>query len=100
LRASSTVVFVWIANLVLVPVVTFYLLRDWHLLVARVRELLPLDPDASARALRAGVQAHLGVQVGVVVSDTAGRPWRQGVADLAIGAAGLRVLGEGELYRL
>lgn len=54
--------------------------------------LLPVDPDASARALRAGVQAAFGVRVGVVVSDTAGRPWRQGVADLAIGAAGLRVL--------
>ena len=54
--------------------------------------LLPLDPDASARALRAGLRAAFGVQVGVVVSDTAGRPWRQGVADLAIGAAGLQVL--------
>lgn len=41
LRASSTVVFAWIANLVLVPVVTFYLLRDWDLLVARIRKLLP-----------------------------------------------------------
>ena len=49
LRASSTVVFTWIANLVLVPVVTFYLLRDWDLLVARVRELLPrrIEPTVS-----------------------------------------------------
>jgi len=52
LRASSTVVFVWIANLVLVPVVTFYLLRDWDLLVARVRELLPrrVEPTVSKLA--------------------------------------------------
>ena len=41
LQESSTVVFSWIANLILVPVVTFYLLRDWDLLVARVRALLP-----------------------------------------------------------
>jgi predicted PurR-regulated permease PerM len=52
LRASSTVVFTWIANLVLVPVVTFYLLRDWDLLVARVRELLPrrIEPTVSKLA--------------------------------------------------
>lgn len=41
IRESSTVVFSWIADLLLVPVVTFYLLRDWDVLVARVRELLP-----------------------------------------------------------
>ena len=52
LRASSTVVFTWIANLVLVPVVTFYLLRDWDLLVARARELLPrsIEPTVSELA--------------------------------------------------
>lgn len=52
LRASSTVVFAWIANLVLVPVVTFYLLRDWDVLVARVRELLPrrIEPTVSELA--------------------------------------------------
>ncbi|WP_273651584.1 coenzyme F420-0:L-glutamate ligase [Cellulomonas fimi] len=54
--------------------------------------LLPVDPDASARAVRAAVTGAFGVTVGVVVSDTAGRPWRQGVADLAIGAAGVAVL--------
>ncbi len=54
--------------------------------------LLPADPDASARALRAGLTAALGVRLGVVVSDTAGRPWRQGVTDIAIGSAGLVVL--------
>jgi coenzyme F420-0:L-glutamate ligase / coenzyme F420-1:gamma-L-glutamate ligase len=54
--------------------------------------LLPVDPDASARALRAGLRERLGVRVGVVVTDTAGRPWRHGQTDLAIGAAGLTVL--------
>ncbi|MDQ0374243.1 coenzyme F420-0:L-glutamate ligase [Cellulomonas humilata] len=56
--------------------------------------LLPVDPDASARALRAGLSAAFGVRIGVVVTDTAGRPWRQGVTDIAIGAAGLVVLDD------
>ncbi|WNB86777.1 coenzyme F420-0:L-glutamate ligase [Cellulomonas sp. ATA003] len=56
--------------------------------------LLPVDPDASARALRAGLAARLGVRVGVVITDTAGRPWRQGQTDLAIGAAGVTVLDD------
>ena len=52
LQQSSTVLFSWIADLVLVPVVTFYLLRDWDLLVARVRELLPrrIEPTISKLA--------------------------------------------------
>jgi coenzyme F420-0:L-glutamate ligase/coenzyme F420-1:gamma-L-glutamate ligase len=54
--------------------------------------LLPVDPDASARRLRAGLAASLDVDVAVVVSDTMGRPWRDGVVDTAIGAAGLDVL--------
>ena len=54
--------------------------------------LLPLDPDASARRLRAGLRERLGVRIGVLVTDTAGRPWRQGLTDLAIGAAGVVVL--------
>ncbi len=54
--------------------------------------LLPEDPDASAGRLRAGLRARTGLRVGVVVTDTAGRPWRVGQTDLAIGAAGLRVL--------
>ncbi|WP_435769771.1 coenzyme F420-0:L-glutamate ligase [Nocardioides sp. SYSU DS0651] len=54
--------------------------------------LLPRDPDASARALRAAVARRRGVNVGVVVTDTAGRAWREGQTDIAIGAAGLRVL--------
>jgi len=56
--------------------------------------LLPEDPDASARALRAALGERFGVTVGVVVSDTAGRPWRQGQTDIAIGAAGVRVLDD------
>lgn len=54
--------------------------------------LLPEDPDAAARALRAALAARLGARPAVVLADTVGRPWRQGVADVAIGAAGLRVL--------
>ena len=54
--------------------------------------LLPRDPDASARELRVALVARLGVRLGVVVTDTAGRAWRQGLTDIAIGAAGLRVL--------
>ncbi|MFF8832684.1 coenzyme F420-0:L-glutamate ligase [Streptomyces sp. NPDC015131] len=56
--------------------------------------LLPEDPDASARAVREGLRAALGVDVGVVVTDTCGRPWRSGVTDVAIGAAGVRVLDD------
>ncbi|WP_243792169.1 coenzyme F420-0:L-glutamate ligase [Saccharopolyspora gloriosae] len=54
--------------------------------------LLPEDPDASARRLRAGLADRLGVQVAVVITDTMGRTWRNGQTDAAIGAAGLRVL--------
>ncbi|MEU3856791.1 coenzyme F420-0:L-glutamate ligase [Streptomyces sp. NPDC028722] len=56
--------------------------------------LLPEDPDASARAIRAGLRDILGVDVGVVVTDTFGRPWRAGLTDVAIGAAGVRVLDD------
>lgn len=54
--------------------------------------LLPADPDASARALRAELRARFGVRLAVVVTDTAGRPWREGLVDIAIGCAGLVVL--------
>jgi coenzyme F420-0:L-glutamate ligase/coenzyme F420-1:gamma-L-glutamate ligase len=53
--------------------------------------LLPEDPDRTARAIRHGLREQLGVQVGVVLTDTAGRPWREGVVDFAIGAAGVVV---------
>ncbi|MFD7296984.1 coenzyme F420-0:L-glutamate ligase [Streptomyces sp. NPDC059897] len=56
--------------------------------------LLPEDPDASAAAIRDGVRDALGVEVGVVVTDTFGRPWRTGLTDVAIGAAGVRVLDD------
>ncbi|MBC9728595.1 coenzyme F420-0:L-glutamate ligase [Streptomyces sp. TRM68367] len=56
--------------------------------------LLPEDPDASARAIRDGLREALGVTVGVVVTDTFGRPWRSGLTDVAIGAAGVRVLDD------
>ncbi len=56
--------------------------------------LLPTDPDASARALRAALGARFRRRLGVLLSDTVGRPWRQGVADIAIGAAGVRVLDD------
>ncbi|MFG2027226.1 coenzyme F420-0:L-glutamate ligase [Streptomyces sp. NPDC048825] len=56
--------------------------------------LLPEDPDASARAIRDGVRDALGVDVGVLVTDTFGRPWRTGLTDVAIGAAGVRVLDD------
>ncbi|SCL28017.1 coenzyme F420-0:L-glutamate ligase / coenzyme F420-1:gamma-L-glutamate ligase [Micromonospora nigra] len=51
--------------------------------------LLPEDPDASARALRAALRERYGVDVAVVVSDTMGRPWRNGLTDVALGVAGL-----------
>jgi coenzyme F420-0:L-glutamate ligase/coenzyme F420-1:gamma-L-glutamate ligase len=54
--------------------------------------LLPADPDASARAFADRVRALAGVEVAVVVADTFGRPWREGLQNVAIGVAGLRPL--------
>ena len=54
--------------------------------------LLPVDPDASARALAAGLRARLGVEIGVIISDTLGRAWREGQTDHAIGAGGVVVI--------
>jgi coenzyme F420-0:L-glutamate ligase/coenzyme F420-1:gamma-L-glutamate ligase len=54
-----------------------------------VAALLPDDADRSARRLRAGLKARLGVDIGVIISDTFGRPWRRGVTDIAIGSAGV-----------
>ena len=51
--------------------------------------LLPIDPDASARALRAALADRLGVRTAVIITDTAGRAWREGLVDIAIGVAGL-----------
>ena len=54
--------------------------------------LLPLDPDASAARIRLGLLERTGRSVGVVVSDSFGRAWRQGTTDVAIGVAGIRPL--------
>ncbi len=51
--------------------------------------LLPIDSDRSARRIRDIVRAKLGVSVGVIISDTFGRPWRKGLTDVAIGVAGV-----------
>ncbi|MBF0672447.1 MAG: coenzyme F420-0:L-glutamate ligase [Salinibacterium sp.] len=56
--------------------------------------LLPEDPDASARALCAALRRATGLRLGVIITDTAGRPWRQGQTDIAIGAAGVRVIDD------
>ena len=54
--------------------------------------LLPLDPDASARRLRKALGRLSGVDVGVIVSDSFGRAWRQGTTDVALGVAGIAPL--------
>jgi len=54
--------------------------------------LLPVDPDASARRIRDRLRELTGVSVAVIVSDSFGRPWRQGTTDIAIGVAGLAPL--------
>jgi coenzyme F420-0:L-glutamate ligase / coenzyme F420-1:gamma-L-glutamate ligase len=56
--------------------------------------LLPEDPDASARALRAGIERERGVRPAVIVSDSFGRAWRSGQTDVAIGAAGIQVVDD------
>jgi coenzyme F420-0:L-glutamate ligase/coenzyme F420-1:gamma-L-glutamate ligase len=59
---------------------------------AGVLVLLPEDPDASAERIRARLRELTGREVAVLVTDSFGRPWRQGTTDVAIGAAGLQVL--------
>jgi coenzyme F420-0:L-glutamate ligase/coenzyme F420-1:gamma-L-glutamate ligase len=56
--------------------------------------LLPVDADASARAVRDRIRAQFGVDVPVIVSDSFGRPWRWGIVDVAIGIAGLLPLDD------
>ena len=51
--------------------------------------LLPVDCDRSARRIRDGLRADLGINMGVIISDTFGRPWRKGLTDVAIGVAGV-----------
>ncbi|NTU78967.1 MAG: coenzyme F420-0:L-glutamate ligase [Chloroflexales bacterium] len=60
----------------------------------RVVCLLPEDPDASAAGLRARVRERTGATVAVIISDTFGRPWRDGQVNVAIGCAGLRPLSD------
>lgn len=64
--------------------------------------LLPVDADASAAALRDKLNAALGCRIGVIVSDSFGRPWRNGVVNVALGSAGLPALidrrGEQDMY--
>ena len=54
--------------------------------------LLPKDPDASAKIIRSELMKSLGINVSVVITDTFGRPWRQGTTDVAIGVAGISPL--------
>ena len=56
--------------------------------------LLPVDSDASARALRETISVRAGVQVAVVISDTSGRTWRRGLTDVAIGVAGMAAIAD------
>ncbi len=56
--------------------------------------LLPLDPDASAAALRAALERRFGLRLGVVITDTLGRAWREGQTDVAIGGSGVRLLDD------
>ena len=56
--------------------------------------LLPLDPDASAAALHARILDETGKRIGVIISDSANRPWRLGTTAIAIGAAGIRVFDD------
>jgi coenzyme F420-0:L-glutamate ligase/coenzyme F420-1:gamma-L-glutamate ligase len=54
--------------------------------------LLPKDPDASAARLRSKIKTQLGVSVAVIISDSFGRPWREGLTEVAIGVAGMKPL--------
>lgn len=56
--------------------------------------LLPADPDGSARRLRARLRHLTGAKVGVLITDTSGRPWRSGVSDFCLGSAGVQVLDD------
>jgi len=56
--------------------------------------LLPENPDASAKKLAADLRERFGKRLGVIITDTLGRPWRNGQTDVAIGAAGIRVLDD------
>ena len=57
-----------------------------------VASLLPVDPDASARGIRDGLQARTGAAPAVIVSDSFGRPWRNGIVNVAVGSAGIEAV--------
>lgn len=54
--------------------------------------LLPEDPDRSAHRIRVRLQRHFGCRLGVIISDTFGRPWRRGLTDIAIGLSGIEAI--------
>ncbi|MGI9585158.1 MAG: coenzyme F420-0:L-glutamate ligase, partial [Acidimicrobiia bacterium] len=56
--------------------------------------LLPIDPDRSAHRLRTRIERAAGVSIGLIVTDTFGRPWRRGLVDVAIGVSGTRVIDD------
>lgn len=56
--------------------------------------LLPIDSDRSARRIQATIEESFGVRVAIIVSDTFGRPWREGIANVAIGVAGIAPLND------
>jgi coenzyme F420-0:L-glutamate ligase/coenzyme F420-1:gamma-L-glutamate ligase len=56
--------------------------------------LLPLNPDRSAARLRRELKKQLGIEIAVIISDSFGRPWREGLTEVAIGAAGIRPLDD------
>jgi coenzyme F420-0:L-glutamate ligase/coenzyme F420-1:gamma-L-glutamate ligase len=56
--------------------------------------LLPENPDRSAAEIRDGLKRELGVEVGVIISDSFGRPWRNGIINVAIGVAGIPALAD------
>ncbi len=58
----------------------------------RQAAFLPKDPDRSAGRLRKELKKHLGVDIAVIISDSFGRPWREGLTEVAIGIAGMRPL--------
>ena len=65
--------------------------------------LLPVEPDASAARLKARLDAQFGLDLGIIITDSVGRPWRLGTVGIAIGAAGVPALwdrrGENDLVR-
>ena len=85
-RASSTALFAWLANLVLVPVVTFYLLRDWDLLVARVHNLLPrrIEPVVSKLAKESDEIIGAFLRGQVIVMATLGVIYSVGLAIIGL----------------